>query len=255
MATMLSCGKMNLNYDIHRYDKTKQSKMDYAQELIGKLPVPETPAYFLTDSWYANAKIINACAARGYQFIGAMKTNRIIYPKGIPINIANFADKYIEKKDVDLVTVNGKNFCVYRYEGKLNGISNAVVLLSWRAEAFKNPNAPQALRAFICTDLSLDTGAILQYYAKRWRIETFFEQIKGSLGFEKYQIRSIKGIERLWTIMSLCHLLCSTGLESNLPFGVGLLSLRKNISKEKIIFICQSALKGVPIMDICDLCA
>jgi hypothetical protein len=252
MAAMISCGKMELNYDIHRYDKTKQSKMAYAKDLISELPIPETTAYFLTDSWYTNGKIIDTCAAKGYHFIGAMKTNRIIYPQGIHISIAEFAAKCIEKNDVNLVTVNSSKYYVYRYEGKLNGIDNAVVLLSWPVATFKNP---KTLRAFVCTDTTLGAVTILEYYAQRWCIEVFFGQSKCTLGFGKYQIRSIKGIERLWTIMLLCHLLCTTGLGSNMPFGDGLLFLRKDILKEKIKFIYQSAQKRVPLEAIYALCA
>ncbi|MDR0999618.1 MAG: transposase, partial [Clostridiales bacterium] len=226
--------------------------IDYAIELIGGLPVPETRSYVLTDSWYTNGKIIDACAERGYHFIEALKTNRIIYPQGIHIGIAEFAAKYIEKPDVDLVTVNGSEYYVYRYEGKLNGVDNAVVLLSWPTTAFKNP---KALKAFICTDTTLDTLTILKYYGQRWCIETFFGQSKDTLGFGKYQIRSIKGIERLWTIMSLCHLLCTRGLGSNMSFGDGVRLLRKDILRGRISFIYQHAQNGTPIEILYDLCS
>ena len=251
MAAMISCGETALNYDIHRYDKTKQSKIDYAKELISGLPVPKTAAYFLTDSWYTNGEIIDACAQRGYHFIGAMKTNRIIYPQGIHISIAEFAAKYIERNDVDLVTVNDVKYYVYRYEGKLNGIDNAVVLISWPVSAFKNPIA---LRAFICSDTSLKTVTILEYYAQRWKIETFFSQSKDTLGFGKYQIRSVKGIERLWTIMSLFYLLCTTGLGNNMAFGDGVRFLRKDINEEKVSYIYQCAQNNVPLVDVLALC-
>ena len=252
MAMMISCGETALNYDIHRYDKTIQSKMAYAKEAISQMPIPDTPAYFLTDSWYTNAGIIDACASRGYNFIGAMKTNRIIYPQGIHISIAEFAAKYIEKNDVDPVTVNGKKYYVYRYEGKLNGIDNAVVIMSWPASSFKNP---KALRVFLCTDTSLKTVTILEYYSRRWCIETFFSQGKDSMGFGKYQIRSIKGIERLWTIMSLFHLLCTTGLGSDMPFGDGVRFLRNNIIEERIGHIYQFAQNNVPLEVIYALCS
>ncbi len=252
MAIIVSCGKTVLNHDIHRYDKTVQSKISYVQEAIGQLPIPETSAYVLSDSWYTNAKIIDACAARGYQFIGAMKTNRIIYPQGIRIGISEFAAQYIEKNDVDLVTVNGAKYYVYRYEGKLNDIDNAVVLISWQERAFKNP---KALKAFVCTDVSLDTTTILQFYAQRWCIETFFAQAKDSQGFGKYQIRHIKGIERLWTIMSLFHLLCSTISGTDGSFGDGFRLLRRNINDERIAFIYRCAQNNIPLSVVLELCA
>ena len=253
MAVMVGCGDTALNYDINRYDKTVQTKIEYAQELIKGLPTPKTESYFLTDSWYANQKIIKACTKKGYGFIGALKTNRIIYPgggaltTGLHISIADFAAKHIGSHNVSLVTVNSKDYYVHRYVGKLNGIKRAVVLISWPVAAFKNP---KALKAFICTDTSLDTTTILEYYSKRWPIEIFFGQSKDSLGFGKYQIRSIISIDRLWTLMSLCHLMCTIGLGSNMAFGDGLRFLRKDILQERITFIYISARKNVPLEDL-----
>ena len=273
-ATMVSVGgRVAFNYDLHWYDnsgkvkktegkeeagapekeregkeeKKIQTKIDYVIELVSDLPILETTAYFMADCWFSCPKIIDACAARGYHYIGALKTNRIIYPKGIHISIADFAAKYISKKDVNLVTVNGHKYYVCRYEGKLNKIDNAVVLMSCPEEAFKKP---KALRAFICTDVSLSTEQILDYYTNRWCIETFFSQVKDSLGFGKYQIRSITGIERLWTLMSLFHLLCTIGLGKAMPFGEGLRLLRKSINEEKINFIYQCAQQGVPLEEL-----
>ena len=48
---------------------------------------------------------------------------------------------------------------MYRYEGNLNGIENAVVLLSYPEKAFGNP---KALRAFISTNVDLSTQEILR---------------------------------------------------------------------------------------------
>ncbi|NEU05022.1 hypothetical protein [Clostridium senegalense] len=64
---------------------------------------------------------------KDYHIIGGLKTNRVIYPKGIGIQIKQFT-QYIEKNDVHLVTVNNSKYWVYPYEGNLNGIDNEVVL-------------------------------------------------------------------------------------------------------------------------------
>jgi len=250
-ATMVSNGDTALIYDVHRYDKQNQSKIEYAVELIKNLPEPGVKSYFLADRWYANGKIINACIASGYHFIGALKANRIIYPQGIRINIADFA-RYIEMNDVDLVTVNDKQYYVYRYEGKLNDIENAVVCISWPIDSFKNS---KSLRAFISTDVSLETSEILDYYANRWCIETFFAQSKGCIGFGKYQIRSVKGIERLWLLTALFHLLSTIGLGSSFPFSDGLRLLRKDISEDVVAFIYHSAQRNIPLEDVIKICA
>ena len=69
-AVMVSCGKTALSYDIRHYNKTQQTKIESAVDVIKGLAVAKTKSYVLTDSWYTNRKIIDACATRGYHFIG-----------------------------------------------------------------------------------------------------------------------------------------------------------------------------------------
>ena len=242
-ATLVQCGDYSLIHDIRRYDKTKQSKIDDACDLAKNMPIPPRSGYALVDSWYTCPKLINAYAARGYQFIGALKTNRILYPQGIRVRLDTFAS-YATKKDVHLVTVNGSNYWVYRYEGALNDIENAVVLFCWPKDAFQEP---KALHAFLCTDVSLETQTILDYYSKRWPIEIFFRQTKGALGFEGYQVRSIRSIERLWILLAFTHLYCTIGLGQPLLFGDGLRKVRKEVKAQYVQWIYDCGKSGIPL--------
>jgi hypothetical protein len=242
-ATMVQSGEFSLIYDVHRYDPTKQSKIDDACELAANMPIPPHKGVALVDSWYTCPKLIHAYAKRGYHLIGGLKTNRIIYPKGIRIPLNTFAT-HISKMDVHLVTVNGSNYWVYRYEGALNDIENAVVLLCWPQDAFQQP---KALHAFLCTDVSLDTKHILESYSQRWPVEIFFRQTKGNLGFDGYQVRSIRSIERLWTLLSLTHLYCTIGLGHPSPFGDGLRETRRHVKIDYIHWIYDCGKKQIPI--------
>lgn len=104
--------------------------------MVSMLPIPKGLAYGLFDSWYINKKVIEAHFERGYHLIGALKTNRIIYPQSVRIQIKDFT-QYIEKNEIHLVTVNGSRYWVYRYEGALNGIDNAVVLICLKRKLLK----------------------------------------------------------------------------------------------------------------------
>lgn len=123
-------------YSIERYKKGERSKIQVVCDIVESLPSPKGTAYGPCDSWFTNQKVINAHFKKGYHLIGALKTNRVIYPKGIGIQIKQFT-QYIEKDDVCLVTVNNSKYWIYRYEGHLNGINNAVVLFCWPESAFK----------------------------------------------------------------------------------------------------------------------
>jgi hypothetical protein len=249
VGVMLSCNGITLVYDIIMYDKSK-TKIAIAQDIAAELPIAPVVSYLLCDSWYTSKKVMDAFLLKGFYTIGAIRTNRVIYPKNIKIKISEFA-KFIEQTDstTHLVTVGKRMYYIYRYEGKLNGIDDAVVLISYPKDAFGNPNA---LRAFISTDTSLPTDDILGIYADRWPIEVFFRQAKNVLAFDKYQLRSAKGIKRFWLIMSLTHLICCTGSGKLLDFASGFSFFQREIHKERISFIYQCGVDNIPLSDVLD---
>ena len=250
VAVMLSCNGLVLNYAIIMYNKSK-SKIHIVREIADELPIPPIISYFLCDNWYTTGKLSDAFIKKGFYTIGALRTNRVIFPCGIKRGIREFA-LYISKEKTSLVTAGSRKFYIYRYEGKLNGIDNAVVLISYPENAFHNP---KALRAFVCTDVSLTTMEILNAYVERWPVELFFRQSKGKLALDKYQIRSSQGIHRYWLLMSLVHLLCCTKTGKFCSFKDGHSCLQQETQKERILYIYQCGAKHLPLDDILDLVA
>ena len=238
VAIMLSCNGIILNYAFVLYNKSI-SKIDIVQNIAEELPVPPAMSYFLCDCWYVSEKIINTFATRGFHTVGALKTNRVLYPFGVKAKLREFAALLsATRSDFRLVTVKKRNYYVYRYEGKLNGIENAVVLLSYPEKAFGNP---KALRAFLSTDVSLTTNEILSYYVCRWPIEIFFRQCKDKLALDSYQIRSAQGIRRFWLLMSLAHYICVTGTGGFCSFEEGYHRICDIVQLEKYQYLFQCA--------------
>ena len=203
------------------------------------MPTPPVQSYFLCDCWYVSEKIINTFAVQGFHTIGALKTNRLLYPLGMKKKLSELAAELsVTHKNFDLVTVKGRNYYVYRYEGNLNGIENAIVLFSYPEKAF---GKPKALRAFLSTDVSLSTDEILSYYVCRWPIEVFFRQCKDKLALDSYQIRSAQGIRRYWLIMSLAHYMCVIGNGESSSFENGYRQICDVIQLEKYRYIFQCA--------------
>lgn len=244
VSVMLSCNEIILNYAIILYDKSK-TKIDIVKEIAEELPEAPNISYLLCDSWYTTQKVCESFIKKGYYTIGALKTNRIIYPLEIKTSVREFAELFDKSdSDINLVTVAGRKFYVKRYEGRLNGIENAVVLMSYPEEAFLNP---KALRVFISTNVELTTQEILDFYVKRWKIEVFFRQIKNILAFDKYQIRSKTGICRYWLILSLVHFLCCTFDSQNHSFEYGFKNFQHIIYNEYIYYIYYGAKNGISL--------
>ena len=186
-------------------------------EIIRSLP-EDPDAYILVDSWYTSHAILDACREKGCHLIGAMKTNRILYPEGKRISVSDLASS-LNPGCFHPVTVKGRTYMVYRYEGALNKIDRAVVLLSYPAGALGKKNT---LRVFLCSDISLSDETILEYYAHRWSIELFFRSRKRYMGLNSFMVRSAKAMDRLLLVLALAHFFFSCGLGRILPFFSGL---------------------------------
>lgn len=230
VSVMLSCNGITLNYAVILYDKSR-SKIQIVQEIAEELPAAPVISYFLCDSWYTTAKVMDRFIRKGFYTVGALKTNRILYPCGIRQKASAFA-LHLRKTDPDvsLVTVGSREFYVYRYEGELNGIPNAAVILSYPKDGFGNP---KALCVFLSTNAELSTQEILDTYTKRWPIELFFRQSKSKLALDSYQIRSRQGIQRYWLIMSLVHYLCCMHSGNYCTFEEGYASLKQQLKQEQ----------------------
>jgi len=233
VGVMLSCNGITLNYAIVMYDKT-DSKIDIVKSAAEELPIPPNISYLLCDSWYVCGKIADAFLQKGFYTIGALKTNRVLYPNGVKINLRSFAERNAENDShFHIVTVKGRKYHIYRYEGNLNGVDNAVVLISYPVGALGKSNA---LRAFISTNAALSDEQILNFYVQRWNIEVFFRDAKSKLALDKYQIRSSKGIKRFWIIASLAHLIACCESES-FDFSDGYKIISNKIRCEQLDFI------------------
>ncbi|MCI9335912.1 MAG: transposase [Lachnospiraceae bacterium] len=85
----------------------------------------------------------------------------------------------------------------------------------------------------------------LDKYVERWPIEVFFRQSKDKLAFDRYQVRSSKGIRRYWLLMSLVHLVACTGCGEVMSFEDGYAYIYSHIQEERLRFIYQCGARQV----------
>lgn len=226
--------------------------MQIAEELINNFKAPSKceKIYVLTDSWYSNKDVIYTSLQQGYHFIGAIKSNRLISPKGIKIQLSQFAE-YIDPNALDVVTVKGKEYRAYTYEGPIAKIENALVVISYEVDgnSFKKPIF------LISTDIELDVRTIIEYYSKRWTVETNYKYLKVNLGFDKYKVRSLLSIERYFLIVFLAinFLEIFRVLQNKFmlkAIGEAIEYQRYISTREFVLYIYHKAKNNVPITDV-----
>ena len=135
-------------------------------------------ACFLYCGWY-----------HSFKTIGALKTNRLLYPSGMKKKLSELAAELsVTEKGFDPVTVKNR-----------------------------------------------------KYYVCRWTIGVFFRQCKTRLALDTYQIRSSKGIQRYWLLMSMAHYICVISTGQYQSFQEGYQLIRSTIQQEKYQYLFQCA--------------
>lgn len=170
----ISVDDFSLCYCLCRCCPENGSKIDMAVQLLDTLPQTDARVILQMDSWYACKALWNKALEKSITLIGAMKTNRILYPDGHRCSAQDYA-AMLPNGQYHFATVGGHEYWIHRYEGALNGIDKAVVLLSYPKNAFGNHHA---LRVFICSGLTLSDKEILAHNTHRWNIEVMFKQQK-----------------------------------------------------------------------------
>ena len=249
LVSLLSCDGLVLPYSIDIYDKKSLSKIELAKNLIESLPKPQNKGYVLCDSWYSCKDIFNSSKKAGFSYIGALKTNRVIFPKGherLGIKLHDFAES-LNIKDFDLVTVKDKQYYIYNYIGNLKDRKNVSIVLSYPKDSFQED---KALKAFISLDETLTPLDILTQYIDRWAIEPFFRDCKTYLGLAGYQVRNEKAIKRYLIIMLINYTYCKIYSNDSYHFNTGYKAAKKDLEKSKVIYIYEAATNGTSINEI-----
>ena len=134
IVSLLSCNGLTLPYSVDIYDKQTMSKIELAKSLINGLSKKLNKLIVLADSWYSSKAIFDATVSNeNHNYIGAIKTNRVLYPKShnnLGVRIPMFA-KSLPLDSFDQVTVRKKKYYVYKYVGDLNNRKNVAIVLSY----------------------------------------------------------------------------------------------------------------------------
>ena len=256
VGCMLRCGDLVLPYDVVLYEKAvdkntlTKSKIEIACDFIKSLPIPPYGGYVVTDSWYSCQTLFDAAKAKGCHFIGALKSNRLIFPRGFRkkgIKIGAFA-RSLNLSDFDFVTVGGHSYHVYTYLGKINGQRKVKIVITWPKASFGNP---KTMKAFISTDIEMNQKQLISHYMTRWPIEVFFREANRHLGMKQCQVRSKKAVIRYQYVLMLGYIFCGMSVcGGKIVLGKQRRELRKSIEKFKISWVFEQARNNMLLCDV-----
>lgn len=140
--------------------------------------------YVTCDSWFGTPKAIQQVHDMGFDVISIIRTNYLFF----------FRNGLYKAIDVLKQLDQSNEWCDLSKAQNINPNVRVVgsIVVRFRKEkapvrllfcTMKNSKVPEEITLLACTDLSLSAVEILELYAKRWSIETFFKTCKEHLGF------------------------------------------------------------------------
>jgi hypothetical protein len=182
-----------------------QSKIDMAvEEITGFDPVPDTHTHVLVDSWYHCQRVRRAAIARGWDFSGGLKSNRVmrlVQEDGSRewLKLSAYAatltrDDWVE---VTWPSANGgQTMYAHLVATWIRKLGPTLVLITCH-----DLEAPlKSVRYWGTTVMGLTAQALVDVLAVRWEVETYFEYAKDLLGSDHYQVMTRQAILRFWAL-------------------------------------------------------
>lgn len=250
VCVLLECGGLKLPYYMEFYDKGKQSKINMVCKVIEALPDFPAKVYVLGDSWYSACSVIKAAHNRGFEYIGALRSNRVLYYNGGP-RLGQKVNAYVKtltEKDVRLVTVGNQEYWVHRFNGYNKRLpKTGVILLSWPKDKLFEE---KATHVFYST-CNLSEEAILTTYTQRWTIETFFRDSKMQLELDRYQVRKKQATMRFLTVIMFAYAYCvSLSLDNCSTLSIQRKQARNEIKQNVVAYVYEQACHGIPLSKV-----
>ena len=191
-----------------------RTKIELAQEMVDSYaPPPGHPITVLGDSWFFCKGLVERIQARGYHWVFASKSNRILYRQGHKTKLSRLA-KRVKLSEYKRVKIRGRIFWVLGLAVEIPKIGKVFLVLNReKTNGKKRLGCPRFL---VSDQLDQSAEKVLEDYLNRFQIENFFRDAKGHLGLDQYQMRRADGVLIHASLVSAAYLFL-TRLNAHLP--------------------------------------
>jgi hypothetical protein len=177
------------------------SKLDLACDLIDWAVERGYRYPVVIDSWYTCRQVCEHIAGQDLIYVGTVEPDEGVYLQGKWVSIQQWYEG-LSGRDFDPVRFR------YRHQETMTqswaaaqtrqvGQLGRVRLVASHQQKDRSDEP----RFYVCNYLQWELSYLLGRRRLRWPVETSYEDTKGPLGFDAYELRDAEGIRRHWTLV------------------------------------------------------
>ena len=189
--------------------RTFKTKIQLATEQINAfMPPAATKVVVPFDSWFFCCQIVEAVAARGWDWVTQAESNRIIHHEGEELNVTELATR-LKEEQFKMVKIKGETHSLCGFEVWMQKVGDVKLVIAKQADGF---------HFYVSNRVDWSEKQVLEAYKVRQSIDVFYRDAKQNLGLEEYQMRRGRGAIIHWhlafnayTLLALLrHLVCGS---------------------------------------------
>ena len=175
-----------------------KTKIQLAIEQIEAfMPPAGTNVVVAFDSWFFCRQIVEAVAARSWNWVTQAESNRLVCFNGEETNVTALALGLL-KKQFKAVKVKGEAFSLCSFEVWMSKVGSVKLVIAKEEESF---------HFYVCNKLDWSAKQVLLAYKVRQSIDVFYRDAKQNLGLEAYQMRRDRGAIIHWHLAFNAYML------------------------------------------------
>lgn len=151
------------------------------------------------DIWYFCKTLTQYIESLGKDWIAQSKSNRLVKSHGQWISLERFGKKMLDSVNFKVVELGDKTYLMKAFTVHMNGMGKVRLLISM--------NEHGNINFYVSNRLDWDELAIATRFSRRWDIEVWHRESKGSYGLEDCQLRCDEGVSRYLTLSALADTL------------------------------------------------
>ena len=190
-----------------------KTKIQLACEMIDEhVPRAKNRTIWLWDSWYTVYDTVTMCRARGYEWIGEIKSNRVVFYEGTKYHLYELVEKLRSEGRFYDVVIEGEIYQTCRVRVLTRKLGENTIVINVKADTDDVH--------ILCTDMkSSTTREIVKHALKRHHIEEFHKGAK-HLGLGEYRFRESEAALIHAHLVSLAYTLLDVLRRRLLRYGI-----------------------------------